>query len=62
MSTRTWHPTSDELKVRMFVNYKLFGIFLKSMAESIIKGMCNVKEVDFNGDYCFVSVEEPQEA
>lgn len=66
MSTRTWHPTEAELKVKMFVNFKLFGIFVKSMAETIIKGMVHVKEVDFtsNNDdhYCFVSVEEPQEA
>lgn len=62
MGTREWHPEVSELKVRMFVNYKLFGIFVRSVAETIIKGMCNVKEVDFmaNGsdNYCFVSTSE----
>ena len=59
---RSWHPTSKELKVRMFINYKLFGIFLKSVAETIIKGMVGVKEVDFSNEhgenYCFVSVSD----
>ncbi len=59
-STRTWHPTSDELKVRMFINYKLFGIFVKKVAETIIKGMVTVTEVDYNGDYCFVTTS-PEE-
>ena len=62
MPTRTWHPVAEELKVRMFVNYKLFGVFLKSIADTIVKGMVGVKEVDHQAgrdcDYLFVSVEE----
>lgn len=61
MSARTWHPTVDELKVRMFINYKLFGIFVKPVADTIIKGMVGVKDVDQSGDYLFVSVEQPEE-
>lgn len=60
MPTRTWHPTLDELKVRMFIDYKLFGVFVKSIAETIIKGMTRVKEVDWNKDYCFVTTK-PEE-
>ena len=59
-STRTWHPTQDEMKVRMFIDYKLFGVFVKSVASTIIKGMARVKEVDFHQDYCFVTTE-PEE-
>lgn len=62
MPTRTWHPTAAELKVRLFINYKLFGVFVKSIANTIIKGMVGVKEVDHQSgrdcDYLFVSVEE----
>lgn len=60
MNTRTWHPIFNELKVRMFIDYKLFGVFVKSIAETIIKGMTHVKEVDWNKDYCFVTTE-PEE-
>ena len=62
MPSRTWHPTAAELKVRLFINYKLFGIFVKSIADTIVKGMVGVKEVDHQSgrdcDYLFVSVEE----
>lgn len=62
MSTRTWHPTAAELKVRLFINYKLFGIFVKSIADTIIKGMVGVKEVDHQSgrdcDYLFVTTNE----
>ena len=62
MPTRTWHPVAEELKVRMFVNYKLFGVFLKSIADTIVKGMTNVKEVDSQRgrdcDYLFVTTNE----
>jgi hypothetical protein len=44
----------------MFINYKLFGIFVKKVAETIIKGMVTVTEVDYNGDYCFVTTS-PEE-
>ena len=61
MPTRTWHPVAEEMKVRMFVNYKLFGIFVKSIADVIIKGMARVKDVDFHDGYCFVSVDDTEE-
>ena len=65
MATRAWHPTAAELKVRLFINYKLFGIFVKSIADTIVKGMVGVKEVDAQSgrdcDYLFVSVEENNE-
>ena len=57
MPTRTWHPTVEEIKVRFFVDYKLFGVFVKSIADTIIKGMSRVKEVDFHDGYCFVMTE-----
>ena len=62
MPARSWHPVAEELKVRMFINYKLFGVFLKSVADMIVKGMHGVKEVDYQSsrdcDYLFVNVEE----
>jgi len=62
MNTRTWHPAVAELKVRLFINYKLFGIFVRSIADTIIKGMIGVKEVDHqpsrDGDYLFVTTNE----
>ena len=60
MTTRTWHPTVEEIKVRFFVDYKLFGVFVKSIADTIIKGMSRVKDVDFHDGYCFVTTE-PEE-
>ena len=61
MSTRTWRPTVEESTVRLFINYKLFGVFCRSIADTIVKGMVGVKEVDYASkcgcNYMFIVIE-----
>lgn len=64
MATRIWHPTAEELKVRLFINYKLLGTFVKDVANLIIKGMVNVTEVNTHAgrecEYIFVTRTEEE--
>ena len=58
MEIRAWTPNAEDRSYKVFLNYKLFGVYTRPVIDILVKGMNEkVADVSFNNEYAFITTE-----